>query len=139
MKLEGSPSIRPLIYLETLVNVFFSWVLAVQAPMGNICCCPTHVGLCWARLRVTQPKHSMAGGEGRLLGMEAKESSKKPWNWASSIGVGRWGDVSDAGKGQAVGSGSSWQEHCGKEPGLGGSECQAQPGPEPGTHLVTTK
>lgn len=41
--------------------------------------------------------------------------------------------------GQAVGSGSSWQEHCGKEPGLGGPECQAQPGSEPSAHLVATE
>lgn len=32
---------------------------------------------------------------------------EKALNWASSIEVRRWGDVSDAGMGQAVGSGRS--------------------------------
>ena len=58
-----------------------------------------------------------------------------PKEMALELALQHWGgrggeDISDAGKGPAVRSGSGWQQYCGKEAGLGGPECQAKANPE---------
>lgn len=49
-------------------QVRFPHILALQAP-GDVCGCPLHAALCWAGVSGLHAERSMAGGEGRLLGV----------------------------------------------------------------------